>query len=135
MALANGVRGMRFERSGGLLFLVLGGEVALDGPAPGILTEVGNRAVSDDDRAVFAAVDVAKARTAPMPLTQTGPESYQWDVTLLLADGSTVALRWHAHTVIDPHAEAAIPGITGLAIWLGKEVDRIWARKADAPSP
>lgn len=135
MALANGIRGVRFERSGGLFFLVLGGEVALDGPTPGITTEAGVRAVSAADRAVFAGIDVARARTAAMPLAPAGADTYQWDVILMMADGTAVTIRWHAHAALDPTAETIVPGIAGLAAWVGREVDRIWTNRTGAPRP
>ena len=134
MALSNGVKGLRFERSGSFP-LVLTGEVALDGPSPGVHTEVGVRPVTDTDRAVFAAVDVARARAAPMPVTPPAPEAYQWNVTLYVVDGSSVPLVWHAHTKPDPSIDAVVPGLSGLASWVSREVDRIWAHRIGAPRP
>ncbi len=135
MALPNGVKGLQFERSGGSFPLVLTGEVELEGPSAGVRTEVGGRPVTDADRAVFAALDVLRARAAPKPITPPAAEAYQWNVILYLVDGSSVPLVWHAHARLDPSIDAVVPGLSGLASWVSREVDRIWAHRIGAPPP
>ena len=125
MALANSLRGLRFERSGGMLPMAIGGEVDLAGPNPSVTADGRTRPLNPAELTLFSSLDVARARAAASPLTPAGAETYQWDVELRTADGKTVDLRWNAHTPGDPGLDAKVPGLSGLSQWLDHEVTRM----------
>ena len=125
MALANGLRGLRFERSGGMLPTAVAGEVDLAGPQPSVTADGRTRPLNPSELTLFASLNVARARAAASPLTPAGAESYQWDVEPKMADGGTASLRWHSHTAGDAALDAKVPGLSGLSQWLDHEVTRI----------
>jgi len=137
MALANGLTAVEFKRSGGQFFLTLGGTVDLDDSHPGVRSEAttGVRPLTDSERTMFAELDQAKLRDAPAPLNAPHPDGYQWDVTLSFRNEPPVMLRWYMQATPDPAMEAKAPGVSALAVWVKREVDRIWAHRTGAPPP
>ena len=136
MPMANGLEKLSFERSGGMFPLTLGGEVLFTGAAPGVVSEAqqGPRPLTPQEQAMFAALDPAKLRGLPSPLTQPVPDGYQWDVTLSFNSGP-VSLRWYAPSTPPASLDTAAPGLGALASWVQREVDRIWAHRTGAPRP
>jgi hypothetical protein len=132
MSLANGLRAVKFERSGGLFFLVLGGQVTFEDASGTVKSEMGDRSLSVAERAIFAALDLDRARLVKAPFSSAGADTYQWDLVLDCISGDPVSLRWFAAGPPDSGLNAKVPGLGAVAGWVGAEVDRIWSSRATA---
>lgn len=131
----NGLRRLQFERSGGSFPLSLKGTVDFDGPQGHIsaVSLAAMRPLSAEERTMFARLDIPALRAWGVSSSQMGqPDRYQYDVTLDVADGAPVSLRFYENSIDGLKAQDASLG--DLAAWVRSATTEIWKQKI-APRP
>lgn len=130
----NGLLRLRFERSGGLVPLTVGGSVAFHEDQGEVAADAGGddrRTLSQDELGLFKKLDVealgASAFSAEGGAAPGQPDRYQYDVVLETKSGRRVALRFGEQPA--PALNGAAHGLGDLAEWVRREVAEIWKKK------
>jgi hypothetical protein len=134
-SMASKPTGFSFRRSGGLIHLVLSGEVKLTEPDAGVRTEAtgGTRPLTPREQTLFASLQADRLKASRLARGSQNspfgmPEGYQYDVDVHFDDGQSVALVCHETPGQPP--DTGDPAITALMTWVAAETDAIWRHRA-----
>jgi hypothetical protein len=126
--------GLSFRRSGGLMPLVLSGEVKLTGPDAGVRTEAtgSTRPLTPQEQTLFASLQADRLKASRLARGSRNspagmPEGYQYDVDVRFDDGQSVALVYHATPGRPPDTDD--PATAALMTWVAAETDAIWRHR------
>lgn len=135
----NGLSRIRFERSGGLVHLTISGSVSFhDDHAEAAADTAGDhRQLAEDELNVFKRLDLdalgssqfsAEGADASGQISPGQPDRYQYDVVLETRSGRSVVLRFGEQPA--SALDSAASGLGDLALWVRREVEAIWKKKA-----
>ena len=126
--------GLSFRRSGGLVHLVLSGEVKLTGPDAGVRTDAtgGTRPLTPQEQTLFASLQADRLKASRLSRSSQDsppgiPEGYQYDVDVHFDNGQSVALVYHEIPGQPPDTDD--PAIAALMKWVVAETDAIWRHR------